>query len=147
MHPIRVPVGTCLCASAGYAKPPTLELTEADRQALTAIVADRNSPHKHNWRAQIVLLPMVAARWDSYAARVQARRRSGDGRSAFWDGRLIRANTYAKKGLRRPFRRSRRLNQTILVRYRYDLPVYCVQSVRQYMQWSLIALARPAENS
>src|SRR5271169_175538 len=34
----------------------TVELSAADRQHLVAIVADRNSPQKHVWRAQIVLL-------------------------------------------------------------------------------------------
>src|SRR5690348_2375253 len=34
----------------------TVELNAQDRQRLVAIVADRNSPQKHVWRAQIVLL-------------------------------------------------------------------------------------------
>ena len=34
----------------------TVELNASDRQRLAAIVADRNSPQKHVWRAQIVLL-------------------------------------------------------------------------------------------
>jgi hypothetical protein len=34
----------------------TIDLTEADRHALTVIVTDRNGPQKHVWRAQIVLL-------------------------------------------------------------------------------------------
>ena len=34
----------------------TVELNADDRQRLAAIVADRNSPQKHVWRAQIVLL-------------------------------------------------------------------------------------------
>jgi transposase len=34
----------------------TVELSAADRRHLAAIVADRNSPQKHVWRAQIVLL-------------------------------------------------------------------------------------------
>jgi transposase len=34
----------------------TVELSAADRQQLAAIVVDRNSPQKHVWRAQIVLL-------------------------------------------------------------------------------------------
>ena len=34
----------------------TVELNTDDRQRLAAIVADRNSPQKHVWRAQIVLL-------------------------------------------------------------------------------------------
>jgi hypothetical protein len=32
-----------------------VDVTAADRDRLTAIVADRNSPQKHAWRAAIVL--------------------------------------------------------------------------------------------
>jgi len=34
----------------------TVQVSDADRAGLVAIVADRNSPQKHVWRAQIVLL-------------------------------------------------------------------------------------------
>ena len=34
----------------------TVEVSAADRARLEAIVADRNSPQKHVWRARIVLL-------------------------------------------------------------------------------------------
>ena len=34
----------------------TIEMSDADRARLAAIVSDRNSPQKHVWRAQIVLL-------------------------------------------------------------------------------------------
>ena len=34
----------------------TVEVSEADRGRLEAIVADRNSPQKHVWRARIVVL-------------------------------------------------------------------------------------------
>jgi hypothetical protein len=37
-------------------KPVKIDLTEADRRSLTAMVTDRNSPQKPVWRAQIVLL-------------------------------------------------------------------------------------------
>jgi hypothetical protein len=33
-----------------------IDVSTTDRQALTAIVMDRDSPQKHVWRAQIVLL-------------------------------------------------------------------------------------------
>ena len=33
-----------------------VEVTPADRVALDAVVANRNSPQKHVWRAQVVLL-------------------------------------------------------------------------------------------
>ena len=34
----------------------SISLVEADRQRLDALVAGRNTPQKHVWRAQIVLL-------------------------------------------------------------------------------------------
>ena len=34
----------------------TVEVSEDDRVCLAAIVADRNSPQKHVWRARIVLM-------------------------------------------------------------------------------------------
>ncbi len=36
-----------------------VEVTAADRARLEAVVADRNSPQKHVWRARIVLLTAV----------------------------------------------------------------------------------------
>ena len=34
----------------------SIDVTASDRERLLAIVADRNSPQKHVWRARIVLL-------------------------------------------------------------------------------------------
>ena len=34
----------------------TIDVSAADRVRLEAVVADRNSPQKHVWRARIVLL-------------------------------------------------------------------------------------------
>ena len=34
----------------------TVDVTPADRERLLAVVSDRNSPQKHVWRAQIVLM-------------------------------------------------------------------------------------------
>src|SRR5690242_21082730 len=34
----------------------SIELSKADRRTLEAVVANRNSPQKHVWRAEIVLL-------------------------------------------------------------------------------------------
>jgi hypothetical protein len=34
----------------------TVQVSEGDRVRLAAIVADRNSPQKHVWRARIVLM-------------------------------------------------------------------------------------------
>ena len=41
-----------------------IEVNAADRERLATVVADRNSPQKHVWRAKIVLL----TRTDSVAA-------------------------------------------------------------------------------
>ncbi len=38
-----------------------IDVTAADRDWLGAIVADRNSPQKHVWRARIVLLTAEGA--------------------------------------------------------------------------------------
>ncbi len=40
----------------GHPRGNTVEVRAADRARLEAIVADRNSPQKHVWRARIVLL-------------------------------------------------------------------------------------------
>ena len=59
-----------------------VEVSATDRERLAAIVADRNAPQKHVWRAHIVLLTaMAAARRRSCGARAPARRQSGVGRS------------------------------------------------------------------
>lgn len=76
-------------ASLGDAPRDVLEVTTAERNRLEAIVADRNSPQKHVWRAVIVLatadgLGTVAIM--RHTAR--ARRLSGSGRS----GSLRRAS-------------------------------------------------------
>jgi DNA invertase Pin-like site-specific DNA recombinase len=41
---------------AGMREGITVEVSAAERARLAAIVADRNSPQKHVWRARIVLL-------------------------------------------------------------------------------------------
>ena len=40
-----------------------VEVTTGDRVRLQAVVADRNSPHKHVWRARIVLLTSYGRNW------------------------------------------------------------------------------------
>lgn len=39
----------------------TFTLNEAERQRLLALVADRNTPQKHVWRARIVLMSAAGA--------------------------------------------------------------------------------------
>ena len=57
-----------------------IDLAEADRQALTAIVTDRNSVQKHVWRAQIVLLTA-----DGYGCgTMELTRRAGTSKTSVW---------------------------------------------------------------
>jgi transposase len=72
--------------SAGYLavrvwrmrKATTIAFTETDRQALSAIVRDCNSRHKHVWRAQIVLLSAEGC------GTMELTRRTGTSRTSVW---------------------------------------------------------------
>jgi hypothetical protein len=55
-----------------------VEVTAADRIGLDAIVANRNSPQKHVWRAQIVLLTADGCR------TAEIMRRAGTSKMAVW---------------------------------------------------------------
>ena len=55
-----------------------IDLAEADRTALTAIVTDRNSPQKHVWRAQIVLLSADGC------GTMELTRRAGTSKTSVW---------------------------------------------------------------
>jgi hypothetical protein len=57
---------------------PTIDLTETDRLALSAIVTDRNSPQKHVWRAQIVLLTAEGC------GTMELTRRTGTSKTSVW---------------------------------------------------------------
>jgi transposase len=56
----------------------TVEVSGADRQRLAAIMADRNSPQKHVWRANIVLLSADGC------GTAEIMRRSGKSKTAVW---------------------------------------------------------------
>src|SRR5215469_11601778 len=56
----------------------TVEVSDADRQRLAAIVADRNSPQKHVWRANIVLLTAEGC------GTAEIMRRAGVSKTAVW---------------------------------------------------------------
>jgi transposase len=56
----------------------TVEVGATDRQRLAAIVADRNSPQKHVWRAQIVLLTADGC------GTTEIMRRTGTSKTAVW---------------------------------------------------------------
>src|SRR5215207_6798491 len=55
-----------------------VEVSAADRARLAAIVADRNSPQKHVWRARIVLLTADGR------GTAEIMRRSGKAKTAVW---------------------------------------------------------------
>jgi transposase len=59
-------------------KSTTIDLTESDCQALSAIVTDRNSPQKHVWRAQIVLLTAEGC------GTMELTRRTGTSKTSVW---------------------------------------------------------------
>ena len=50
----RIPKCRGVCDSTRCARG-CIEVTAVDRERLTAVVADRNSPQKHVWRARIIL--------------------------------------------------------------------------------------------
>jgi transposase len=56
----------------------TIDVSDADRQTLTAIVMDRNSPQKHVWRAQIVLLT------NDGCGTMELTRRTGTSKTSVW---------------------------------------------------------------
>src|SRR3981081_2473863 len=56
----------------------TVDVKAADRARLEAVVADRNSPQKHVWRARIVLLTAAGA------GTVEIMRTAGVSKTAVW---------------------------------------------------------------
>ena len=57
---------------------PWLFVSSADRERPAAIIADRNSPHEHVWRAEVVLLIGNRVRTNAII------RRTGLGKASFW---------------------------------------------------------------
>jgi hypothetical protein len=66
-----------------------IELSRADRAELEAVIANRNSPQKHVWRAKIVLLTA-----DDHGT-VEIMRRTGKAKTVIW--RWL-ANSAARPG-------------------------------------------------
>jgi transposase len=56
----------------------TIDVSGTDRDTLTAIVTDRNSPQKHVWRAQIVLLTADGC------GTMELTRRTGTSKTSVW---------------------------------------------------------------
>jgi hypothetical protein len=55
-----------------------VEVSAADRARLEAVVSDRNSPQKHVWRAQIVLLTAAGC------GTTEIMRRTGKAKPGVW---------------------------------------------------------------
>jgi transposase len=62
----------------GMCKDVVVDVSAADRVRLEAVVADRNSPQKHVWRARIVLLTGEGS------GTVEIMRRTGKSKTAVW---------------------------------------------------------------
>jgi hypothetical protein len=60
-----------------------IEVSAADRERLAAIVADRNAPQKHVWRAYIVLLTADGCGTARHGT-AEIMRRAGTGKTAVW---------------------------------------------------------------
>jgi hypothetical protein len=56
----------------------TFDLNATDRQRLAAIVADRNTPQNHVWRAQIILLTANGCGTE------EVMRRTGTAKTTVW---------------------------------------------------------------
>lgn len=70
--------GSRLVRAWGMRKDIIVDLGAADRIRLQAIIGDRNSPQKHVWRAQIVLMT------DAGLGTVEIMRRSGKSKTCVW---------------------------------------------------------------
>jgi hypothetical protein len=63
----------------------TIDVSGTDRDTRTAIVTDRNSPQRHVWRAQIVLLTADGCGTMELTRRTaRARRPCGVGKNGSW---------------------------------------------------------------
>jgi hypothetical protein len=73
-----------------------VHLSAADRARLGAIVADRNSPQKHVWRAQIILFNLASLGTIEITRRIgKSKTASGAGKSGSWSraSRVSAVNT------------------------------------------------------
>jgi hypothetical protein len=72
------PWGSIDASLAGMRKNVVVDISAADRARLEAIIADRNSPQKHVWRAQIILLTAAGR------GTVEITRRTGKSKNCIW---------------------------------------------------------------
>jgi len=81
----------------------TIDLNATDRRHLGAIVADRNTPQKHVWRAQIILLTAEGC------GTGEVMRRTGTAKTTVWRWQ----ERFMRDGVGRPFRWTKDPNKII----------------------------------
>ena len=73
-----IPLAGRMCESTGMRTGIAFEFSVADRARLEAVVADRNSPQRHAWRAGIILATADGA------GTVEITRRAGKSKPCVW---------------------------------------------------------------
>src|SRR5919202_5927654 len=73
-----IPSGLRICESRRMRKGVDVRLGPGDRERLEAVVASRNSPQKHVWRARIVLLSADGV------GTMEIQRQTGKGKPTIW---------------------------------------------------------------
>jgi transposase len=124
-----------MCESVGMRRDVTVEVSAADRARLEAVVADRNSPQKHVWRAKIIL-----ATADGLGT-AEIMRRSGKSKPSVWRWQE-RFMTDGVDGLLRDKTRPSRippLQQTIIDRV---IALTATEPPHQATHWTAAAMAK-----
>src|SRR5919199_2038090 len=75
-----IPPSLQMCESRRMRKGVDVRLGPGDRERLEAVVASRNSPQKHVWRARIVLLSADGV------GTMEIQRQTGKGKPTIWRG-------------------------------------------------------------
>src|SRR5919205_1861252 len=73
-----IPLGSRTCESQRMRRGIEVRLGPGDRERLEAVVASRNSPQKHVWRARIVLLSAAGV------GTMEIQRQTGKGKPTIW---------------------------------------------------------------
>src|ERR671933_1030541 len=73
-----IPLGSRTCESRRMRRGIEVRLAPGDRERLEAVIASRNSPQKHVWRARIVLLSADGI------GTMEIQRRTGKGKPTIW---------------------------------------------------------------
>src|SRR5512132_3213290 len=124
-----------MCESVGMRRDVTVEVSAADRARLEAVVADRNSPQKHVWRAKIILATAEGL------GTAEIMRRSGKSKPSVWRWQE-RFMTDGVDGLLRDKTRPSRippLQQTIID---HVIALTATEPPHQATHWTAAAMAK-----